>query len=237
MNIKRKISNMYYRMLASEVSIDVKKRGMTYLSYEKLVTLEAALREVERENCPGDIVEAGVARGGAGIVLAKNMSGGRRYWGYDSFESMPEPSEKDGDRAHRRYDEIASGEAQGIAGKNYYGYEDNLLDTVRDNFEAFGLSVESDKVNLIPGYFEERFVMDRDVPVALAHIDCDWYESVSLVLSRVKKSIPKGGVIVVDDYNEYEGAKRATKEFIYENRKFSTVKNSSSATIKRTKSR
>jgi len=118
----------------------VKEKGLTYLSYKKLLFLEEALREVERSGCPGDVVEAGVARGGAGTVLAKGMSERRRYWGYDSFESMPEPSEEDGHKAHERYNEIISEEARGLEGKNYYGYENELLNIVRSNLAVLGIT-------------------------------------------------------------------------------------------------
>jgi len=192
----------------------VKEKGLTYLSYKKLLFLEEALREVERSGCPGDVVEAGVARGGAGTVLAKGMSERRRYWGYDSFESMPEPSEEDGHKAHERYNEIISEEARGLEGKNYYGYENELLNIVSSNFADFGFATDDNRVNLIPGYFEDTFDMEDDTQLALVHVDCDWYKSVSLVLDRVRESISEGGVIVIDDYNDYEGARRATKEFI-----------------------
>jgi len=233
MNIKSKVAKYYYRIRTSKVARKVRKAGLTYLSFKKIYKLEKALHEVKKRGCPGDVVEAGVARGGAGIVLAKNMGEGRRYWGYDSFESMPVPSEEDGAEAHKRYNEITSGNAVGLGGKDYYGYENNLLNAVRKNFEEFGLPTSDSRVNLIPGYFENTFEFKKGNRVALAHVDCDWYESVNVVLSELKNYISEKGTIVIDDYNDYDGAKKATKEFLEKNKEFRIVQKRPNAIIKK----
>lgn len=44
---------------------------------------------------PGDVVETGVFMGGSGIMMANVMKDwdpcGRRYFGFDSFQGLPQP--------------------------------------------------------------------------------------------------------------------------------------------------
>jgi asparagine synthase (glutamine-hydrolysing) len=51
----------------------------------------------------------------------------------------------------------------------------------------------------------------------LAHIDCDWYEHVKYCLNFIRDAVSKYGVIVVDDYSDWPGCRRAVDEFLSEN--------------------
>ena len=70
-----------------------------------------------------------------------------------------------------------------MGGTAYYGYENDLMDQVRDTFARFDLDVESNNVKLVPGLFQDTIAGDE--PVALAHIDGDWYDSVRTCLDRI----------------------------------------------------
>jgi hypothetical protein len=50
--------------------------------------------------------------------------------------------------------------------------------------------------------------------VALLYIDCDWYDSVMVSLNTFYDRVPVGGVIALDDFGYWEGARRALGEFI-----------------------
>ena len=51
-------------------------------------------------------------------------------------------------------------------------------------------------------------------PIALAHLDCDWYDPVALCLAAVHARSAPGTAIVLDDYNDYSGCRLATDEFV-----------------------
>ena len=53
-----------------------------------------------------------------------------------------------------------------------------------------------------------------DEPVALAHIDGDWYESVRTCLERIGPRLSPGGVMVIDDYFHWSGCRTAVDEFL-----------------------
>ena len=190
----------------------VKKANLTYLSEEKLASLARCIDYVNGNGVNGDVIECGVALGGSGILLASRMKK-RRYTGYDNFNMIPPPTMADGEDAHRRYEVITSGKSSGIGGKTYYGYRDNLLYETKENFVHFGLPVDGERVCLVQGLFQHT-LLDLTTPVALAHIDCDWHNSVRYCLEKIGDIVSLGGLIVVDDYNDWEGCKRAVHSWL-----------------------
>ena len=131
---------------------------------------------------------------------------------YDVFGIIPSPSDKDGADIHARYAVITSGAAKGIDGDAYYGYEMNLMDKVDSTFAAFGVRTGENDIHLVAGLFEDT--IRPDGPVALAHVDGDWYESVKLCLDRIWPVLSPGGVIVIDDYDHWSGCRTAVDEFL-----------------------
>lgn len=125
---------------------------------------------------------------------------------------IPPPSTKDGEDVHKRYEEIVTGRSEGLKGHTYYGYQKNLLTVVENNFEQAGFTLLDNNVSLIQGLYENTLYIDE--PIALAHIDCDWYESVGLCLERISPCLVSGGVMVIDDYYYYSGCRQAVDEFL-----------------------
>ena len=189
----------------------VRAHHLTYLSRQALIDLYEVVRQLDRQGRNGLIIEAGVALGGSTIVLAKTKLSARPLYAYDVFAMIPPPSADDGPDAHARYAEIAGGSAPGILGDRYYGYEDALLAKVLHNFAQFGIDPDRAQVRFWPGLFEHTLRVDQ--PVALAHIDCDWYDSVMLCLERITPYLIPGGVLVIDDYADWSGCKRAVDEY------------------------
>ena len=127
---------------------------------------------------------------------------------------IPPPSEADGEAVSQRYRTIVEGRSKGIAGDRYYGYVDDLYERVCDSFASFGCPVDGERILLVKGLFEETIGQHGDTTVAVAHIDCDWYEPVRCCLNFVWPRLSPGGQILMDDYNYWEGARRATDEFL-----------------------
>ena len=208
-------------MRLSKAARQVGDERLTYLSTQKFLNLEGCAKDVNRGDVPGCFVEAGVALGGSAIVLSKLMGDGRRFHGYDLFGQIPPPGEHDDAHAHERYAEIESGRSAGIGGDDYYGYLDDLYDRVVASFERYGLRVDGERIALHKGLFEDTLTLEE--PVALAHIDADWYDSVMLCLERLHPLLSAGGYFVLDDYNDYGGCKRAADEFLARHPELETV--------------
>jgi asparagine synthase (glutamine-hydrolysing) len=121
---------------------------------------------------------------------------------------IPPPGDTDPPEVHERYALIASGGSKGIGGDVYYGYRDDLYEQVSASFSAFGVPVDSKKVSLHKGLFEDA--LNPTWPIAFAHVDCDWYEPVRLSLERIFPKMSVGAFLISDDYG---GAAKAVDEF------------------------
>ena len=77
----------------------------------------------------------------------------------------------------------------------------------RSNFRRHGVPVETNNVHLVKGLFQETLRVDR--PVALAHIDGDWFESVMTCLQRIEPHLTEDGIFVIDDYDDWSGCRKA----------------------------
>lgn len=204
------------RKLRPTLSDRVRADRLTYLTIEKLDDLEHQASTLDEHDIPGMFVEAGVALGGASIVLAAHASAARRVFrGYDVFDMIPAPGERDDEKSHRRYDVIASGQSHGLGhGEAYYGYRSDLLQEVTRNFARYDLVVDGELIKLIEGLFEDTMRFEPHDEIAFVHVDCDWYDPVKFVLSTTYPHLTRGAVVVVDDYHDYGGCREACDEFI-----------------------
>lgn len=199
----------------------VRAKNLSYCGRPKLENLRDAAIQLRCKSVPGAFIEAGVALGGSAIVLAKLKEPGRRLDLYDVFSMIPPPGPQDGEDAHKRYAEIKSGGSAGLGGKLYYGYVDQLFDQVRANLEGFGIDLQREHVSLIQGLFEDT--LHPEGAVALAHIDCDWYEPVRTCIDRIVPKLSPGGIMVFDDYSSYSGCTRAVDELLAQRPDFEKV--------------
>lgn len=197
--------------------------GLSYLGIEALTDLAQAMQSIEQQGICGDVVETGCALGGSSIILVATK-GARNMFVYDVFGMIPPPSVVDGPDVHERYNVIRSGASEGLKGSLYYGYEENLLEKVMNNFAQFGYPPDQHQVHFVQGLYEDTLHCKHSV--ALAHIDCDWYESVKVCLERIGPHMVKQGRIVIDDYYAYSGCQKAVDEFVSTNPQFSIDKKS-----------
>jgi len=180
------------------------KPGYSMLSTVRLLTLYQLVKEVQRQGLKGDIVECGVWNGGACAIMAKSYqnAGGRNersIWIFDSFEGLPPPGERDG---------------KSVA-KNYFkGLSKGNLEKVRFIFNK--LSIPFDNVKVVKGWVEDTLPKNNLGPVALLHIDTNWYESVKAALDHIYDKVVVGGFIMVDDFLFFDGCRDAVLDFLKE---------------------
>lgn len=191
----------------------VVRERLTYLSPAKLKRLEAAIERTR--NVTGDLLEFGVALGGSGIILAHDTRPGRDFHGFDVFSMIPPPtSEKDDDKSKERYAAIKAGQSEGIGGEEYYGYRADLISDVKAAFARHGAPVDGARVRLHQGLFEDTWDAAGVQRIAFAHIDCDWYDPVRFCLESCAAKLSVGGLLLIDDYNDYGGCRAAVDEFL-----------------------
>ena len=199
----------------------IRRAHLTYCGPPKLENVSRAIDRIVREGVRGDFIEAGVALGGSAVLMASLKPPVATLHLYDVFGMIPPPGDQDGDDAHRRYDVIKSGASAGLGSDLYYGYVDSLQQKVLMNLERWGLSCQSDRIELHAGLFQDTLYPSG--PVAFAHIDCDWYESVTVCIGRILPALARGGIMVFDDYQSYSGCKKAVDQLIRERPDLETI--------------
>jgi len=171
-------------------------RSNTVVSRSKLNRLYSLARGIEAEGIDGIVVECGVFRGGSAALLAAATSPTRQVYLFDSFKGLPPPGDKDG-HARSLYRE---------------GWCHGTISDVRRICRRVG--VDDSRIHTIEGWFQDTLPEFPPQPVALLHIDADWYESVRLCLEAFYDRVSPGGSIAFDDYGRWEGCTRAVDEFL-----------------------
>jgi hypothetical protein len=189
----------------------IRAANLSYCGAPKLENLAEAARLVRERGVPGGWLEAGVALGGSAILLAKLLPPRTELALHDVFGMIPPPGAGDGPDAHERYEVIRLGRSAGLGGDAYYGYVPDLLATVKANLRRFGVEPDGGSVRCVPGLFEQT--LHPAGPVALAHLDCDWYDSVRVCIERVAPRLSPGAIVVLDDWSSYSGCRRAVEEW------------------------
>ncbi len=208
-----KIQGFVFELLNPRIS-KIRKSNLTYLSKYALLNISQSIKSIEADKVPGIFVETGCALGGSTILIGLTKLRSRILRVYDVFGMIPPPSVNDGIDIHNRFKKIQEGYSEGINGALYYGYEKDLLNKVKQNLKNFRLT-EKDNIQLIKGLYEDTLQIDE--PVAFAHVDCDWYSSVMTCLRNIEPNLSKGGIMIIDDYYDWSGCKKAVDEYFIEN--------------------
>jgi asparagine synthase (glutamine-hydrolysing) len=207
--ILAKLSDRDLKLIA-----DIRAQKITYLSETRLASINTTCSSIEDANLTGVFIEAGCALGGSAVLIASTKNNDRPLFIYDVFGMIPAPTDKDTKDVHERYQTIVQGKSAGIGGDKYYGYLENLYNVVQSNLNSFGLNCQKQLIFLIKGLVQDTMVIEQ--PVAFAHIDVDWYEPVLTSLKRIFPHLVVGGSIILDDYHDWGGCRKATDEFLSE---------------------
>jgi O-methyltransferase len=179
-------------------------RPYTRTGDKRVAAMIAALQKIEAENIPGDVVECGVWRGG-NIILARKIAPSRVCWLYDTFTGMtkpgPEDKRRDGAPALERYKQ---GE-----------WCASSVDEVRGCLAETG-TLDDDKLRFVAGDVCKTLKVPENLPerIALLRLDTDWYASTKLELQTLYPRLSPGGVLIIDDYGHWQGARKATDEVL-----------------------
>jgi O-methyltransferase len=157
---------------------------------------------------PGAFVECGVAGGGSAALLAmaaQHVEPARKCWFFDSYEGLPEPTDKDF-QAGRTGDHVRPLPKGSCLG--------TLEQVSRLLFETFRLSRED--VTLVKGWFQDTLPATRRQigSIAVLRLDGDWYDSTKCCLENLYDQVADGGYVIIDDYHTCFGCRRAVDEFL-----------------------
>lgn len=154
-------------------------------------------------NINGEIVECGTWKGGMIAGIAEVLGPDRNYFLFDSYEGLPDATEKDGKSA---FDYQQN--------KNSPGYYDNCTASQQSAIDAMRLS-GAKNVKITKGWFNETLPKQQfKNGIAILRMDADWYDSTMDILTNLFPQMNKGGVIIIDDYYHWEGCTRAVHDYL-----------------------
>lgn len=179
---------------------------------ERIMALREALRYVEAARIPGAIVECGVWRGGsmmaAALTLLELGTSERELHLFDTFAEMPPPDERDRHVTGFAWPDVFADPA-GLENPTYRYLP---LERVRALLLETGYPPE--RLRFVAGLVEETIPAGAPEEIALLRLDTDWYRSTAHEMEHLYDRISPGGVLIVDDYGEFLGARRAVDEHL-----------------------
>jgi O-methyltransferase len=192
---------------ADALRIIEETRPYTLTSPERVAALCAAVDYVVEAQIPGAVVECGVWRGGslmaAALRLLSHGVSTRDLFAFDTFAGMSRPTELDVDylgKSWREWDPPGRAEPEAE------------LAEVRSRLLSTGYPRE--RLTFVAGDVAETLPAARSPnEIALLRLDTDWYESTRVELLHLYPRLVPGGVLIVDDYGHYLGARAAVDEY------------------------
>jgi O-methyltransferase len=208
-SLKRRAANMAGR-LASRMHVEIvyKKpydarqrengrdwpaRAESMIGLRRMDNIASCIQTVLDEDVPGDLIEAGVWRGGACIFMKANLVAHgdctRNVWVADSFEGLPPPNAAlypadTGDDLHTR-----GGLSVGA-------------DQVRHNFERYELL--DDRVKFLVGWFKDTLPRAPIDALSVMRLDGDMYESTIQAIEALYPKLSTGGFCIIDDFGSHQ---------------------------------
>jgi hypothetical protein len=191
-------------------------RRHTMTTPRRIAALCDGVEHVVRSGVPGALVECGVWKGGsmmaAALTLLRLGASDRDLYLFDTFQGMPPPTEDDVFSAYDGYSPMRHWRRRANRGgpaESSWHYVS--AGEVRAALLSTGYPAE--RLHLVEGRVEETLPAGAPDGIALLRLDTDWYESTRHELETLYPRLSPGGVLVLDDYGHYEGARRAVDEY------------------------
>lgn len=193
----------------------------TMTSPARLQAVIDAVRYVVARGVPGDLAECGVWRGGSVLAMLLTLlelgATDRDVHLYDTFEGMTEPTDADVS--------IVEGPARDVferarqAGTRPFPeyFSPEAFDEVRVRETLLATGYPAGRLHFVRGAVEETLPGAAPERLALLRLDTDWYASTRHELEHLYPRLEQGGVLIVDDYGHWEGARRAVDEYFAAN--------------------
>lgn len=189
-----------------------KVRGYTMTSIHRQHALYQAVKFVVANKIPGSFVECGVFRGGSSLLAALTFSelGDRRdLWLYDTFAGMTQPTEFDSKR------NLSAERAVEYFEKSDGGDHNKWCFASLDDVKAC-LSLADypgDKIHYVVGDVSKTLLETKPGQIAILRLDTDFYDSTKAELEQLYDLLTPGGILIIDDYGSWDGARKAVDEY------------------------
>jgi O-methyltransferase len=177
------------------IGMDWPLQGLTMVGLDRLDDLQRCVESVVADRVEGDLIEAGVWRGGAAILARATLdtlgASERTVWVADSFQGFPSTERSEDQWEEIDFLSVSSAE-------------------VKANFERLGLD---HGVRFLEGFFSDTLPGLNECRWAVIRLDGDTYEATWTALASLYPQLSLGGYLIVDDYGALRECRTAVDEF------------------------
>ncbi len=205
--LKRSLLNIIYQTDSAEgscnsftiINFNLEKRlggkdwpltGHTMIGWHRLTNIQNCIETILKDDIEGDLIETGVWRGGATILMRGALKiyrdSKRRVFVADSFEGLPAPNVTD----------YPEDKGMDLDRQKFLAVS---LEDVKENFRRYGLL--DDKVIFLKGWFKDTLPKAPMDKISLLRLDGDLYESTMDALKNLYPKLSIGGFVIIDDFN------------------------------------
>ena len=189
-------------------------RRHTMTTPRRIAALCDSVEHAVRAEVPGALVECGVWKGGsmmaAALTLLRLGATDRDLYLFDTFQGMPPPTREDVFSAYDGYSPMRHWRRRRReGGANAWHFVP--AEEVRATLLSTGYPPE--RVHLVEGRVEDTLPAAAPDEIAVLRLDTDWYESTKHEMAHLYPRLSPGGVLILDDYGHYAGARRAVDEY------------------------
>lgn len=200
-----------YPEIVEEAFWEIAQRSVRYtlLSIEQLYDVYKSIEYLCKSGIQGDVVECGVYKGGSMLMAADALahfgSTSRKIYLFDTFEGMTHPT------AH---DVNLQGESMLERYTKYDHTTPCFLEETKHNLRLTRYPFE--RLIFVKGPVEQTIPNTLPERIAFLRLDTDWYASTKHELIHLYPRVVAGGVVTIDDYGAYQGARQAVDEYLRE---------------------
>jgi O-methyltransferase len=213
-NVKKHDTNSYndvdypdFDSMHLDIIRNIKDYTMT--SPERIFALIEAVKYIVNNNISGEIVECGVWKGGSLMAIMQVLMGmkinDRKIIGFDTFEQ--------GMTESKTFDVSVHGLKGKDVVKEWEKNNDYPSQKVVTNY-LLDSGYNKENIKLVKGDIIDTLKKESLGNIALLRLDTDWYETTKFELEYLYDKVVKGGIIIIDDYGYWKGARKAVDEFI-----------------------
>ena len=181
---------------------------------ERLYALREAVKYVVKSQISGDIVECGVWQGGsmmaAALTLLEFNDEARDLYLFDTYQGTPAPTDADKNWQGDTATAVLDCESQAAS----WNWAIASLESVQANMYSTGYN--KDRLHFVKGRIEHTIPEQSPQRIAVLRLDTDWYESTYHALTYLYPRLVVGGVLILDDYGHWEGARKAVDQYFEE---------------------
>ena len=191
-------------------------KDYTMTSLERMYSLYNSMKYIIDNKIEGDLAECGVWKGGSSMLMAlllkKYGITDKKIYLYDTFEGMSEPSSID-----KTFKGVS---ATTLLNKERKENENSIwcyspIEEVKKTLFSTGYPQAS--LIFIKGKVEDTLHQHVPGKLSLLRLDTDWYESTRIELQILYPLLSEKGILIIDDFGHWEGAKKAVTEYFMQN--------------------